>query len=119
YFFMPDLAGGLYISYGNIGTNASLTSVLAEANWFVMHDRALYVGAKLGLGFASTSSISVAGFNIAGTSQTALGFGPAVGYLYPITPVISVGGEANYLIYTTSGSSTNVFNILAQGVYYF
>jgi hypothetical protein len=119
YKFNSVVGYGLYLSYTGLGSvtvptigsySSALTLVMPQANYYFQGDlQGWHLGAKLGLGWSTTTS-TVSAFNT-GTS-TEFAFGPAIGYDYAISPSFTVGGEASFFDVTTT-PSTSVFSVLA------
>ncbi len=124
---LPDIGVGGYLSYVGLGTttvispltptlntsySSSLVTIAAAGDYFL--DDALpglYAGLRGGLGLISTSEPSVSG----GTHLT---LGPAIGYNYALGSGLTLGGEFNFLSYTTS-PLLHIFNLLATVRYWF
>lgn len=85
---------------------ASLLLMALEANYYVPQVPEIHFGGKVGLGISSaaaTGSIAVA------TSTLAPAAGITAGYDYPVTPLLSLGVEANFF-YVMGDIATTVFN---------
>jgi hypothetical protein len=119
YKLAPTYGVGAYLAYSPsatlaTGDSAGLYTIAAEANYF-LNDilPGAHVGAKAGFGISRYAL--AAGTS---TSSVNLVFGPAVAYDYALGGGLSVGGEANFLYYTSS-PSTNSFNLLGSLKYWF
>jgi hypothetical protein len=123
YQLMPWLQVGGYFTYNSIanapGLSASLFTIAPEITYVLTDVGAfdgLRLGAKAGIGIESFSSgtATVGGVSqpVAGSTTTSFVFGPEVAYDVGLTKLLSLGGEANYLIYTAN-TGFNAFNLLA------
>lgn len=118
YKIAPTYSVGGYFTYqpsqASAGDSAHLLTVAAEGNYYFDEIvPGLRAGAKAGLGFG-TYSPAVG----EGATTTNLAIGPQIGYDYPLGGGLSIGGEGNFLYYTSS-PSLNVFNILGNLKYWF
>jgi hypothetical protein len=123
YKFHPNLSGGLYLTYNSlsspINTTASLWTIAPEANFhFDGQLTGLRVGGKLGLGWTHTSFDGSAATGVGADSGIGLVIGPHVGYDYPLSYGLSIGGEGNILFYTHNEGS-NAVNFLGNLKYWF
>lgn len=119
---------GGYFTYNSIsqvaGISSSLFTITPEASYLLTNAgilNGLRVGGKTGLSIASLGSgtTTVAGTTITTQGDTSLGFviGPHIAYDVGLNKDLSLGAEANYLIYT-SNDGFNAFNILAAFKYH-
>jgi hypothetical protein len=128
YKILPNIQVGGYFTYNALnnipGSSASLFTVAAEAS-YILEDvgvlSGLRIGPKLGVGFvnfSSGTSATVPGATTTGTSSTSFVYGPHVAYDWPMMSSTTIGGEANYLLYT-SNTGFNAFNLLASLKFWF
>jgi hypothetical protein len=119
----PNFQVGGYLTYNSIsqvaGISSSLFTLAPEASYILTNAgilNGLRVGGKAGLSVTSLGSgtATVANTTITAEGDTSLGFviGPHLAYDAPINKTMSIGAEANYLIYT-SNDGFNAFNVLA------
>ena len=112
-YFTYESAYGNNINGFNF-SSGNVVVIAAEGNYYLFGDNSTYIGAKLGYGNANISSTGPNNLSSGG-----LAFGPAVGYNYAIGTGFTVGGEANFIVITTSGSSTNLFDLLGKVTFWF
>jgi hypothetical protein len=80
--------------------------VLGQLNFFA---QGLHIGGEVGPAF-STWSGNISTIS-AGSSSTALNYGPEVGYDFPLSRRVSLGAEAHYLL-TNADGGVNSFQFL-------
>lgn len=123
YKLTSDWGAGLYLTYqptqAPTGSSAGVYTAALEGNYFL--DKVapgLRVGAKAGLGIASFSTDAIGAIPSTSTTNTDIVFGPHVAYDYALGQGLSVGGETNFLFFTSS-PARNVFNLLGSVKYWF
>jgi hypothetical protein len=112
----PAWGLGLYFTYASLGgesvggvtSGGKLIIVAPELNYFFAELPGFHAGAKIGLALASSSTSGGAALGIPdqSTSSAGLAFGAAAAYDAPVSDDWTVGGEANFLVYSQSGSSS-------------
>jgi hypothetical protein len=125
YKYDPSLGFGVYVAYASLGStdvpgtgtvDKTMVFVTPQVNYYFGGRWAgLHFGGKAGLSFTNTSNLTPGSTT---DTKTNLAAGPSLGYDYALENGLSIGGEANYLI-STSTPSSNVFNLLAAVRYWF
>jgi hypothetical protein len=121
YRMSPMWSLGAYVTYLNLqsatgatstaaggvttATGASLLLLAAEANYHVPQVPELHFGGKIGLGISSQAATA----SVTSSSTQAPAFAGTAGYDYPVTPMLSLGAEANFF-YVAGDIATTVFN---------
>jgi len=137
YRFKPDLALGIFVSYGTLGgagvsnPTYSLLTLAPELNYYFDKNlTGFWIGAKAGVSFsivnlspaqaAAAQAAAAASGSTTQVSGTSLGlvFGASAGYDYPVEKNITVGGQGDFLVFPTAFSSTEI-NFLANLKYWF
>jgi len=85
------------------GTSTSTTLLTGQGNFMM---GGFHLGGEIGAGISSWSG-AVSTLH-AGTSNTALIYGPEAGYDFKLTSAVSLGGEVHYLFSNAEAASKNL-----------
>ncbi|MBY0470440.1 porin family protein [bacterium] len=129
----PEINVGFYGTYQQqsvlntaVGVNTTnrttnLVFLMAEAQYYLIPNELLYIGAKAGLAMTIvTGTQTISGFTTSLNSNTSsFGFGGSIGYMKKLSSSFSAGLEGSFLGVAQTGSMTGMFDITASINFHF
>lgn len=127
YRLVENIRGGVFVqtsgsTSGNdaleISSRATFFGVEGDFNLANFAVSGAYVGAKLGLVRVSTTSKANGVEQPGSDAQVHMTFGPKLGYDFPLSQNLTIGGEANWM-FITADNLTSYLNVLGALKFWF